>query len=179
MPLAIFAHRFYPAKDPRIRAITKRTNAAYRACGSPKAATKFDLAEVPGGRGSRPEGSFRALCLVPLVHRGRALSRYQTARRNPGVWSNALEIFPDLSIPQFGRLRRRCPGRRVHRDRRPRIPPFPHSDRHPPVSDQRRRVARAPSLSSREFLFGAATGRAGPVGILRGCAAPIWLHARE
>jgi len=42
-PLAIFAHRLYPANDTRTDVATKRTNAAFRACGSLKAATEMDL----------------------------------------------------------------------------------------------------------------------------------------
>src|SRR5262249_27089575 len=43
LPLAIFAHELYPVNDPRTAEVTKRTNTAYRACGSLEAATGRDL----------------------------------------------------------------------------------------------------------------------------------------
>ena len=46
LPLAIFAHRLYPARDKLTDVVTKRTNAAYRACGSLKAATESILQKV-------------------------------------------------------------------------------------------------------------------------------------
>ncbi|MCK5711155.1 MAG: hypothetical protein KAI25_00405 [Hyphomicrobiaceae bacterium] len=38
LPLAIYAHKFYPAKDPRTGTMVALTNSAYRACGSFKKA---------------------------------------------------------------------------------------------------------------------------------------------
>lgn len=58
LPLAIFAHRLYPAKDTRTDAVTKRTNAAYRACGSLEAATGYDLQEVLADRQAHPKDLF-------------------------------------------------------------------------------------------------------------------------
>jgi hypothetical protein len=46
LPLAMYAHRFYPAKDPRIGKITELTNASYRDCGSFKNAVNFDYEEA-------------------------------------------------------------------------------------------------------------------------------------
>jgi len=46
LPLAIFAHRLYPANDKRTDVVTKRVNAAYRACGSFEAATENILWKV-------------------------------------------------------------------------------------------------------------------------------------
>jgi len=46
LPLAIFAHRLYPAADKRTDVVTKRVNAAYRACGSFEAATEDILQKV-------------------------------------------------------------------------------------------------------------------------------------
>ena len=46
LPLAIFAHSIYPAQHKLIDVVTRRTNAAYRACGSLKAATEDILEKV-------------------------------------------------------------------------------------------------------------------------------------
>jgi len=42
LPLAIYAHKFYPAKDPRTRKMVALTNAGYRDCGSFANAIDFD-----------------------------------------------------------------------------------------------------------------------------------------
>lgn len=46
LPLAIYAHRLYPANDTRTKAITEHTNAAYRDCGSLDTATENILRKV-------------------------------------------------------------------------------------------------------------------------------------
>jgi hypothetical protein len=46
LPLALFAHKLYPANDPRTDAMTQQTNAAYRDCGSLKAAIGDQLHEM-------------------------------------------------------------------------------------------------------------------------------------
>jgi hypothetical protein len=46
LPLAIFAHRLYPANDKLTDVVTKRVNAAYRTCGSFAAATEDILQKV-------------------------------------------------------------------------------------------------------------------------------------
>lgn len=43
LPLAIYAHKFYPEKDPRTGAIVALTNAGYRDCGSLADAIDFDF----------------------------------------------------------------------------------------------------------------------------------------
>lgn len=46
LPLAIFAHRIFPSRHELTDAVTKRTNAAYRACGSLATATEGILQKV-------------------------------------------------------------------------------------------------------------------------------------
>lgn len=46
LPLAIFAHRILPARHELTDAVTRRTNAAYRACGSLATATENILQKV-------------------------------------------------------------------------------------------------------------------------------------
>jgi hypothetical protein len=46
LPLAIFAHRLYPPQHKLTDAVTRRTNAAYRACGSLEVATEGILKKV-------------------------------------------------------------------------------------------------------------------------------------
>jgi hypothetical protein len=46
LPLAIFAHGIFPARHKLTDAVTGRTNAAYRACGSLEAATEHILKKV-------------------------------------------------------------------------------------------------------------------------------------
>ncbi len=55
LPLAIFAHRLYPAHDARTDAATKRTNAAYRACGSLAAATGQHLHTILIDKPAQPD----------------------------------------------------------------------------------------------------------------------------
>jgi len=45
LPLAIFAHRLYPASDGRTAAVTAQTNAAFRDCDSLQEATGYDIAQ--------------------------------------------------------------------------------------------------------------------------------------
>lgn len=46
LPLAMYAHRFYPAKDPRIGKMVALTNASYRDCGSFADAIDFDYEDA-------------------------------------------------------------------------------------------------------------------------------------
>src|SRR5262245_38584570 len=55
LPLAIFAHELYPVNVPRTAEVTKRTNTAYRACGSLEAATGRDLPKALENRQAPPE----------------------------------------------------------------------------------------------------------------------------
>ena len=79
LPLAIFAHRLYPANDARTGLITKRTNAAYRACGSLKIATDADFDKVLANRLARPK------VLLEL---------YIWA-----LWFTEAELFPAIELP--------------------------------------------------------------------------------
>jgi hypothetical protein len=78
LPLALFAHKLYPADDSRTTMVTKRTNAAYRACGC-------------------SERSARGLHLGALVHGSRSASGHRAAGRDPSIRSGALEVLRDLS----------------------------------------------------------------------------------
>lgn len=79
LPLAIFAHRLYPAKDTRTGAVTKRSNAAYRDCGSLEAATGYDLQEVLAEKQAHPKDllELHIWCL----------------------WFIEAELYPDIELP--------------------------------------------------------------------------------
>ena len=104
LPLAIFAHRFYPADDRRIDAITKRTNRAFRACGSLAVATDFDLDEfraeedVPSETAAVPEqaaGPERYDALADLEDLF-DLSLWS-------IWLIEAELYPDIELPAEAR----------------------------------------------------------------------------
>jgi hypothetical protein len=98
LPLAIFAHRFYPEDDPDTDLITKRTNAAYRACGSLAAATSnvmqkalADEAATPrasGGSGTNETfGDLENLFDLTLW----------------SIWLTEAQLFPDIELPAEAR----------------------------------------------------------------------------
>jgi hypothetical protein len=73
LSLAISAHSLYPAGDSRTVRVTKSTNAAYRACGSLKAATGLDHKKIP-------RHSPRGLYIWAL-------------------WFIETELYPDIELP--------------------------------------------------------------------------------
>jgi hypothetical protein len=79
LPLAIFAHRLYPAQDTRTEAITKRSNAAYRDCGSLEAATGYDLQEVLGDKQAQPKDLLELYIWC--------------------LWFIEAELYPDIELP--------------------------------------------------------------------------------
>jgi hypothetical protein len=79
LPLAIFAHRLYPAKDTRTDPVTRRTNAAYRICGSLEAATEYDLQEVLADK---------------KAHTADLFDLYIWS-----LWFIEAELFPDIELP--------------------------------------------------------------------------------
>jgi len=79
LPLAIFAHRFYPANDMRTVKVTKRTNAAYSACGSLEAATGHDHHKI---------------LAVKHAPTDKLLELYIWC-----LWFIEAELFPDIELP--------------------------------------------------------------------------------
>jgi hypothetical protein len=97
LPLALFAHRLYPANDARTDVVTKRANAAYRACGSLKAATGYDLEEFLADEEGAPEtfeeteGSEKAEQLEDLEDLF-DLSLWS-------LWLIEAELYPEFELP--------------------------------------------------------------------------------
>ncbi len=79
LPLAIFAHRLYPAKDTRTEAVTKRTNAAYRVCGSLEDATEYDIQEILADKHAPPDELFELYIWC--------------------LWFIEAELYPDIELP--------------------------------------------------------------------------------
>ena len=79
LPLAIFAHRLYPAKDTRTEAVTKRTNAAYRVCGSLDDATEYDIQEILADKHAPPDELFELYIWC--------------------LWFIEAELYPDIELP--------------------------------------------------------------------------------
>jgi len=79
LPLAIFAHRLYPANDTRTEIVTKRTNAAYRSCDSLEDAMGNDFEKILANKQARPK------VLLEL---------YIWA-----LWFIEAELFPDIELP--------------------------------------------------------------------------------
>jgi hypothetical protein len=87
-PLAISAHSLYPAGDPKTARVVKSTNAAYRACGSLKAATGFDHHKILATKQADPE-----ILLEVYIW---------------ALWFMEAELYPDIELPaetrEYGKL---------------------------------------------------------------------------
>ncbi len=86
LPLAVFAHRLYSGGDPRTKLVTKRTNAAFRACDSLEDATGIDLKKIladPVARKENVEGLFDVYLW--------------------SLWLIEAELFPDIELPPEAR----------------------------------------------------------------------------
>ncbi len=91
LPLTLFAHRLYRTNDTRTDVVTKRTNAAYRACGSLKAATGYDLEEFMADREGPPDDLEEAEALEELED---LFDLYLWS-----VWFIEAEVYPDIELP--------------------------------------------------------------------------------
>jgi hypothetical protein len=83
LPLALFAHEFYAADDPRTPRITDRTNAAYRDCGSLKVATDLDIHKILSVKQARPIDLMEVYIWV--------------------LWFIEAELYPDIELPAEAR----------------------------------------------------------------------------
>jgi len=86
LPLTIFAHRLYPAGDPRTDLVTKLTNGAFRACGSLEDATGIDLSKIlaePAARRYNVEDFFDVYLW--------------------SLWLIEAELYPDIALPSEAR----------------------------------------------------------------------------
>jgi hypothetical protein len=79
LPLTLFAHKLYPANDPRTIMVTKRTNAAYRTCGSLEVATGHD---------------YRNILAVKQAPPSKLLEVYIWT-----LWFMEAELYPDIELP--------------------------------------------------------------------------------
>ncbi|PHP64790.1 hypothetical protein CSC94_22590 [Zhengella mangrovi] len=79
LPLAIFAHSLAPEQDRRTAEITKRTNMAYRDCGSLLEATDYDLDKT---------------LKDPAVLPADLMNVYIWA-----LWFNEATLYPDIELP--------------------------------------------------------------------------------
>ncbi len=101
LPLALFAHRLYPAGDARTGAITTRTNAAYCACGSLKAATGYDLEEFLADQQGAPD----AFDESQEAEKAQDLEDLEDLF-DLSLWSLWLieaELYPDIELPDEAR----------------------------------------------------------------------------
>jgi hypothetical protein len=83
LPLALFAHTLYAANDTRTEVVTKRTNAAYRNCGSLEEATGHKLQKILANKNIGLEVLFD-LHLWTL-------------------WFIEAELYPDIELPAEAR----------------------------------------------------------------------------
>lgn len=83
LPLAIFAHRLYPPDDARTVRLTKRTNAAYRACGSLEVATELDFQKILANKQASVEDLFQVYIWT--------------------LWFMEAELFPAIDLPAEAR----------------------------------------------------------------------------
>lgn len=79
LPLAIFAHSFYPAGDSRTVRITNSTNTAYRACDSLEAATDLDHHKILATQQADPD-----ILLEVYIW---------------ALWFIEAELYPDIELP--------------------------------------------------------------------------------
>lgn len=89
LPLAIFAHRLYPAKHKLTGVVTKRTNVAYRDCGSLEEATENILKKI------REDNQLRS---DYIDHLEDLFDLY--------AWTVLLieaELYPDIELPDEAR----------------------------------------------------------------------------
>jgi len=86
LPLALFAHKFYPADDTRTGVVTDRTNAAYRDCGSLEAATEDYLPAILAGE-EEPADDLEDLFALYIW----------------SVWLIEAELYPDIELPPEAR----------------------------------------------------------------------------
>jgi hypothetical protein len=86
LPLTLFAHRLYPAGDTRTAVVMKRTNAAYRACGSFEAATEDYFPALLAGK-EAPADDLEDLFDLYIW----------------SLWLIEAELYPDIALPAEAR----------------------------------------------------------------------------
>ncbi len=89
LPLAIFAHRLYPAEHKLTNVVTKRVNAAYRDCGSLEAATEDIFQKVREDNQDPDEY---------IDHLEDLFDLYVWA-----LWLIEAELYPDIELPDEAR----------------------------------------------------------------------------
>jgi hypothetical protein len=83
---ALFAHKLYPPGNTRTAVVTKRTNAAYRACGSFEAATEDYLHAILAGE-EEPADNLEDLFDLYIWT----------------LWLIEAELYPDIALPAEAR----------------------------------------------------------------------------
>lgn len=81
LPLAILAHRLYPPGDTRTKAITRRTNVAYRSCGTLREATGIAYDRILADRDAGSE-NVEALFDLHLW----------------ALWLIEAQLYPDIAL---------------------------------------------------------------------------------
>jgi hypothetical protein len=79
LPLALFAHKLYPADDSRTKMVTKRTNEAFRACGSLEAATAHRYENILAVKQAPPSKLLEVYIWT--------------------LWFQEAELYPDIELP--------------------------------------------------------------------------------
>jgi hypothetical protein len=82
LPATIFAHKLYSDKDTLKDVITKRTNAAFRDCGSLEAAIEIDFQTILAEKGKRPDNMEDLFDLYLW-----------------SLWLTEAELYPDIKLP--------------------------------------------------------------------------------
>jgi hypothetical protein len=98
LPLAIFAHRLHPAGDPDTEVITKRTNAAYRACGSRAAATGNVMQKASADKAASARASGDSATNETSEHLENLFDLTLWS-----IWLTETQLFPDIELPAEAR----------------------------------------------------------------------------
>ena len=94
LPLAIFAHRLHPAGDPDTDIITRRTNAAYRACGSLAAATGNVMQKALANEAASPPASGGSGTVETSVDLENLFDVTLWA-----IWLTEAQLLPGIELP--------------------------------------------------------------------------------
>jgi hypothetical protein len=86
LPLAILAHRLYPPRDTRTKAITRRTNVAYRSCGTLREATGIAYGRILANKDAGSED-------VEILFDLHLWS----------LWLIEAQLYPDIALPAQAR----------------------------------------------------------------------------
>ena len=92
LPLAIYAHKLYPAEDARTGAIVANSNFAFRACGSLQDAMDTDYPEMLEDEDAPTDDVFDLVIWSAPVYRSRVVPGSGITGRIARFFANALEV---------------------------------------------------------------------------------------